>query len=473
MKSTTPIAKLAASGLVVLLGLTTQAAEPLTVTLKDWTGRGFAPDLVNYTIPAPAEGGKGVRVLGADGKSLAVQFTPGSIGQATLSFVASIPSNGVSTYTIRTDGQGPVAPPAVTTLKEGELLILANQLLAVKVPAPLEKTFNPPVAADKLPAPILAFRGPDGVWRGAGSIVHQRPVKSLRITQTATGPVFAEVRYRLEYEGGGFYAATIRVTDQAPFAQVSEEYDLGVSANAHFWQLDLSKGWKPDAAEHMNVAGQGFIPVAYPSLADEEKTTTSGPSVGADLHNGASTPTRCIHHDSCWGSRFVSFYGIHEAAARQASPKNYPLVIVAPLHKGDWRRANSLPVYVKNGHVRVQFPMDVAPISWINEPASDVSPFSCHEHDPNLPATYGRRVWALVLAQPPLKVVGYIRPMYRMDGVRWYAGFGDEHSITKGTTAPQFSLAIGVSAGVHEVKISEWEWPEMPPAPVRAALSIQ
>ena len=383
MKSTIRIANLLAYGLLAGLGLAARAAEPLTVTLKDWTGRGFAPDLVNYTIAAPADGGKGLRVLDADGKSLPVQLTLGSAGQATLSFVASISTNGVSTYTIRTDGQGPVATSAVSTLKEGELLVLANQLLAVKVPAPLEKTYNPPVTADKLPAPILAFRGPDGAWRGAGSIVHQRPVKSLRITQTATGPVFTELRYRLDYEGGGFYAATIRVTDQAPFAQVSEEYDLGVSTNSHFWQLDLSKGWQPDAAEHMNVAGQGFIPIAYPSLADEEKATTSGPSVGADLTNGVSTPTRCIHHDSCWGSRFVSFYGIHAAAARQASPESYPLVIVAPLHKGEWRRANSLPVYVKNGMVTVRFPMDVAPISWINEPASDVSPFSCHEfaHD--------------------------------------------------------------------------------------------
>ena len=410
MKSTAPITKLVAYGLVVSLSLTARAAEPLTVTFKDWTGRGFAPDLVNYTIPAPSDGGKGLRVLDAEGKSLPVQLTPGSTGQATLSFVASIPSNGVSTYTIRTDGQGAVAPPAVSSFKEGELLILANQLLAVKVPAPLEKIYNPPMAADKLSAPILGFRGPDGAWRGAGSIVHQRPVKSLHIAQTATGPVFTEVRYRLDYDGGGFYAATIRVTDQAPFAQVSEEFDLGVSTNSQFWQLDLSKGWQPDAAEHMNVAGQGFIPIAYPSLADEEKATTSGPSVGADLTNGTSTPTRSIHHDSCWGSRFVSFYGIHEAAARQANLESYPLVIVAPLHKGEWRRANSLPVYVKNGQVRVLFPMDVAPISWINEPGSDVSPFSCHEHDPNLPTTYGRRVWALVLAQPTVKVVGYNRP---------------------------------------------------------------
>jgi hypothetical protein len=62
------------------------------------------------------------------------------------------------------------------------------------------------------------------------------------------------------------------------------------------------------------------------------------------------------------------------------------------------------------------------------------------------------------------------RPMYRQDGVRWYAGFGDEHSIVKGAAAPQFSLAFGVSAGPHTVAIGEWEWPALPPAPARRGL---
>ncbi len=405
----------AALGFGLGLGNGLLAAEPRTITLKDLTGRGFSPDLVNYTIPTPSDGGKGLRVLDADGKSLPVQFTPGEKGQASLGFVAEIPSNGVSIYIIRTDGQGPIAQPAVSATKDGDTLVLANQYLAVKVPAPMDKTYDKPIAADKLPAPVLAFRGPDGApstglgagWRGAGIIDHKQPVKAVHITQGATGPVFTEVHYRLDYEGGGYYAATIRVTDRAPFAQVSEEYDLGVAANAHYWQLDLSKGWKPDAAEHMSVAGQGYTPVVYPSLADEEKATTSGPNVGADVSGGAVAPTRCIHHDSCWGSRYVSYYGIHQAEARKTSPGNYPMVFVAPLHKGDWRRANSIPVYVKGGEVRVRFPMDVAPISWLNEPASDLSPFSCHEHDPSLPATYGRRVWALVLAQPTELVNGY------------------------------------------------------------------
>ena len=389
-----------------LRGISVHAA-PQTITLKDWTERGFAPDLVNYSIPAPADGGKSLRVLDANGKSLPAQITSGEKGCATLSFVAALPANGTSVYTVRTDGQGAAAPAAVSSTREGDVLVLANQQLAVKVPAPLEKTYDQPVPADKLPAPILAFRGSDGAWRGAGSIVHQQPVKSMHITQTANGPVFTEVRYRLDYEGGGYYVATIRVTDQVPFAQVTEEYDLGVSTNAHYWQLDLSQGWKPDAAEHMNVAGQGFSPIVYPSLAEEEKVATAGPNgVGAEYGGGAGVPTRCIHHDSCWGSRYVSYYGLHQAEARKADPDHYPLVMVAPLHKGEWRRANSIPVYVKGGEVRVRFPMDVAPISWLHEPGSDVSPFSCHEHDPNLPASVGRRVWALVLAQPTFKVIG-------------------------------------------------------------------
>jgi hypothetical protein len=65
------------------------------------------------------------------------------------------------------------------------------------------------------------------------------------------------------------------------------------------------------------------------------------------------------------------------------------------------------------------------------------------------------------------------RPAYWMDGVRWCAGFADEHSIYKGTAAPQFGIALGVSAGKHEVRIGEWEWPAMPQAPARATLTLK
>lgn len=377
------------------------AAEPVALTIRDWTGRGFPPDLVTYEIPMPAAGGGGIRVIGADGQPVPAQVTAAG-DRATLAFVTAVPAAGSASFTVRGDGQGPAAPPAVSATREGDSLVLANQRLAVKLPAPQEKTFDQPVAAATLPAPILAFRGPDGGWKGAGTILSQRPVQKLTIAQTASGPVFVETRYRLDYAGGGWYEAVVRVADRLPFAEVREDYDPGLEADTDFWQLDLTKGWQPDAAEHMNVAGQGNGPATFVSLAQEERAKPGNVDPSLVAAAGGDLPVRFIHHDSCWGGKFVAYYGVHSAAARKADPAKYPLAIVAPLHKGAWRRANSLPVFVKGGQVRVHFPLAVTPTSWLAEPRSDVSAFSCHEHDPALPATHGRRVWALVLAPPAI-----------------------------------------------------------------------
>ncbi len=406
-----------------------------TITIKDWTGRGFPPDLVNYDVAIPSGGAKSINVVDAAGNAVPSQVTATTGGRATLSFVTDLPANGQVTFTVRTDGKGDTGKPGTTAQIDGESLVLANAMLGVRVPKPKEMKFATPVPASSLPAPVLAFRGPDGAWRGRGTINHDRPVSAMRVTQTASGPVYHETVYRLEYQSGGYYQATVRVTDRLPFARVSEEFDLGVDKTANTWRLNLSEGWNPDAAEHMFVAGQGSGPVKYPSLADEEKLSVTGPSgVGVDTKGNEAPSVRAIHHDSCWGSRFVSYYGVHNAAARKADPANYPFVIVAPLHKGSWRRANSLPVAIKDNNVTVSFPMDVAPISWLSEPASDVSPFSCHEHDPSLPTTTGRRIWALVLAQPAMTVVGYsekstasagyaVRALYGLVGLDRYKDF--------------------------------------------------
>ncbi|HUS48152.1 MAG TPA: hypothetical protein VM098_08530, partial [Phycisphaerae bacterium] len=189
-----------AGALCVALAATSAAAEPKTITITDRTGRGFASDLVTYTIDAPTDGGKALRLLDADGKLLPVQVTTGPKGRATLSFVASIAPNGTANYTLCSDGQGPAAQPAVSASRDGDALVLANQLLAVKVPAPQEKAFEKPVPANTLPAPLLAFRGSDGApstglgasWRGAGSLLLKRLVRKFAVTRTAGGPVFTE-----------------------------------------------------------------------------------------------------------------------------------------------------------------------------------------------------------------------------------------------------------------------------------------
>ncbi|MCL1857233.1 MAG: hypothetical protein FWF84_06325, partial [Kiritimatiellaeota bacterium] len=253
-----------------------------------------------------------------------------------------------------------------------------------------------------------------------------------------------ETLYRVEYAEGGFYEAIIRVADQVPFALVTERYDVGEDSRDDFWTLNLTKGWDADAAELMGLAGQGFRSVTYPTLAEEEKVSRNRYEMGHRWENGLRLndydlpSNRAIHHDSAWGSHYVSYYGVHNAAAREANPTNYPLAMVAPLYKGSWRRSPSLPVYVEQGgtglltcgqdtegtgqktcatfDVVVQFPMATREISWVDESRSDVSPFSCHEHDPALPVTYGQRVWGLVLANAPMRGFGYDAATAAADG---------------------------------------------------------
>ena len=85
--------------------------------------------------------------------------------------------------------------------------MLANSLLAVKVPAMQEKTFAAPVAANTLPAPILAFRSAEGGWKGTGKVLATRPVKAFSLRLKAQGPVFCEVCYELQFAAGGFFRA--------------------------------------------------------------------------------------------------------------------------------------------------------------------------------------------------------------------------------------------------------------------------
>ena len=388
------------------LGASAFAASPQasqTLTLTDWTGRGFAPDRVAYVVPA-AVGPAALRVQDADGRPLPVQLFADGTGPA-LAFVAAVPPGGSTSYVIRTDGVGPAAPPAVTVTPERGALVLANQFLAVRVPAPVEKTFAKPVSADTLPAPVLAFRGPDRKWRGEGAMLAGLPVRRFSVTRAADGPVFAEVRYRLDFEGGGYYQASVRVTDRSPLADITEEYDLGRLDNRTFWQLELSKGWKPDEAEFMTAMGQGVAPVTRLSLSDLEAKIPHGVN-GWDLPNQdvvGGTPVRFLFPEG-WGARYVTCFGLHRKDERAARSNDYPLAHVVTLHKGNWRRPNSMPVLSQAGRVRVLLPMAVSPRSWLTETGSDVSPFSCHEHDPALPVTFGRRQWGLLLAHPELTV---------------------------------------------------------------------
>jgi hypothetical protein len=60
--------------------------------------------------------------------------------------------------------------------------------------------------------------------------------------------------------------------------------------------------------------------------------------------------------------------------------------------------------------------------------------------------------------------------MLLLHGQVWASGIPDEPSPWRGRNEPQFGLAAGVESGKQELKVVEWQWPALPPVPVRAAL---
>lgn len=372
------------------------AAGERRIELKDFTGRGFAPDVVNYSVAIPKGGTGAFRLTGPDGRPVPVQVAGAPTdGDATLSFVAELPANGNAAYQLHDDGQGPAAasPLKLTRGKDG--LIVENGLFAVRLAAPREDTFDTPVPAATLPAPILAFRGGTGPWLGAGRILTQRPVKAMRVRAIAEGPVFTDIRYELDFAPTGWYRATIRVSDRVPLARVTEEFDAGVLDGNDYWELSLTAGWAPDTLEvASSTSGTGYEKNKIIPLA----------SLGA-TPEPIQSPWIIIP-DSAWYSP-LTMLGVFSSADQATDSNRYPVVGCVPLNKGDWRRTIGIDVHTPDSkQLSLHLPMTLRQASWLREVTSETSPFSVLEHENGLPTTYGRRIWGLQLAHPALTRLG-------------------------------------------------------------------
>jgi hypothetical protein len=87
-----------------------------------------------------------------------------------------------------------------------------------------------------------------------------------------------------------------------------------------------------------------------------------------------------------------------------------------------------------------------------------VGPFDLTFTKTGVTGSVGGRQRSLAITWPD----GLTRPMFRLDGTRYYAGWSDDHSIGKGQTTPQFSIGFGVTDGRHTVDLSEATFPDLP-----------
>ena len=374
----------AVCSMVVPGGSRSARGEEQALTIREYTGRGFAPDLVHYSVRPAGRSARGLRVADADGRLLPIQVSDrDERGFVTLSFVAEAPAGKTAAYTMRDDGRGRPPGGGLTVEKTRLGIVLSNGLLSVRVPRAARKKWRTPVPAAELPAPVLAFRSGESEWLGAGKVLTTRRVKAWRVSLAQDGPVYADVNYEVEWAEGGFYRARIRVIDRVPVVKVREEFDLGSLDGTDFWELDLGRGWSPDRWAYAMTNGNGGVdPGRIRALTDM-----------------ATKPVWGLVPDHAWGT--FSQVGLFNDAQKKAEPETYTMVGVAPLHKGDWRRMNRVEtVSTGPNDVRLRFPMSVRHAGWRKDVTSETSPFSTQEHEMALPKTYGRRVWGLVLGRP-------------------------------------------------------------------------
>lgn len=389
-----------AAAIIWMAGGGLLAAGERTVTIRDHVGFGFPPDLVHYAVHASQSELAKLRVTGRAGRPISVQVAepPEAGGPAAVSFVAELPPDGSATYVVHDDGRGDIPATAVKATAEAGALVLDNGLFAVRVPPPARRSFDTPVPANTLPCPLLSFRSGKGPWLGSTRMLDARPVSEFEVRQTADGPVFLEVVCEYRYADGGHYRARIQVIDQVPVAKVWEEYDakvMGLESAA--WELDLAAGWSPDRIER---SGEGWL-----KAGSLEEIVKGKPTVGTSGSAGerilGSEPDIIVFPSYFWHRLGAAYLGLWRDSDREADPQTFSRVGFLPLHKGQWRVMNALPVSLAEGGVRIRLPLSARHTTWHQDSASLTSPFSIGQQDPGLPRTLGRRVWGLMLASLP------------------------------------------------------------------------
>jgi len=382
-----------------------------TIRLVDCGFRDWGPELVRFTLDTKKfEPGRLV-LLASDGKAVPFQVQDG-----TLMFVAAVPKGKTATYTLQRAEQDRSRENIPLTHRiTADAVEVENEFFSLRLPKPQKTQFKEPVAAQDVAAPILAWKQAGVGWVGGARFHTERKVSALEIRAVDDGPATVAYEARYRFQPNGEYVWQVRVSAGVPVAIVTEEYDFGAVTEGHdFLLLALSENWKPQEIGFLTGEGTSTQCKREPlgPYIEQKLKEEQGPlrNVGAYAPPPPYVPGRNlallekIVPGGPWGLR--SGMELRATGGDARGTTNVPFVAgggkavcsisVCPYHTGSWRRTNSLIAWHSPDHgVQLALPISVRRSHWYLELTDDESPFSSHEHDPELPASYGRRVWAL------------------------------------------------------------------------------
>ena len=387
------------------------------IVMRDYGYRDWGPELVRYAVDAKRFPTGGLVLLDAAGKAVPFQIDGG-----VLAFVASVPKGGDATWTLK---PSPTDRSAENTrlrfAQAGGRLEVRNEHIALRLPAPGAKAFDPPVGAGGATPPVYQWAGADGAWMGRARLVTPRNVASQSFSLVRSGPACVEYEARYRFAPAGEYVWRVRLSPGMPIAVVTEEFDFGEARDGEdLLLLDLHAGWRPGSVGWVGAEGEQMLPPLHSSpladyLAAKRSAREQAPPVGGE---GQAPSPRVPEAGMSLLERIVpagKWGGYKGGVQLWDGPVDKPgagrTIGLVPLSAGSWRRTMALNAWGGDAGITVSLPISVRPMRWSLDIADDFSPFSTHEHDEGLSRTYGRRCWGLYVGPEPARAqarFGYI-----------------------------------------------------------------
>jgi hypothetical protein len=272
----------------------------------------------------------------------------------------------------------PIPATDLHAAKQGDSCLLSNGLIAVRTGLG-SRRFAEAVAADRVPAPVLAVRGRSGEWLGRGWLESPQNVTGYDITLLDDGPIFKRVRARYDFEGG-HYLCTVTLREGEEVVHIHEEFDLGerIPARDSNFCFSFYQGLEPDT---IRTAGRSRF-----------RANAGGDEAVFPIDYDQAQEQLRVHGLFCWWPGAVHYFGAYRAGDPAGD-----LLAVFPERPGHWRTPT---VLFLNTETTPRGPDLVlrAPIkqSRKNALVDGVVPETTA---PGVPPSYGAREWGLLVSR--------------------------------------------------------------------------
>jgi hypothetical protein len=375
------------------------------ITLTDYGYRDWDPEVVRLRVDSNRFPIGRLALLTEEDRAVPFQMAKVD-GQGVLTFVAAVPRGKSVTYMLRSVSADRSREGSTLVHRAaGDTVEVGNEHFSLQLPKPRTQHFATPVAADKVPPPILAWRQTGYDWCGAARFFTERLVSDVAVRVLEDGPATVVYESRYTFQPTGQYVCQVRVAAGIAAALVTEEFDFGqITDGRDFLLLGIGQRWQPQQIGFLSGEGIGARTQfeSLNGLVDRKsrEQQTAIKAVAAYTPPLPFMPGQdLVHLDKIIpGNTWGGFKGGCElrTSRREGDKELIRSVSVLPLHVGSWRRTMSLMAWHDPARgVQLALPISVRLSQWYLDMSDDRSPFSSHEHDPGLPATYGRREWAL------------------------------------------------------------------------------